>query len=242
MIVMDDMTFYSTMGTVAMLCLFVGLLPFFMAKPVIVPYLRASFGSRYAAFVLDKTNRFRIEPAKLQNGVITVPGFKNMSWVKFGDKGSYTLGNCRCDILLDCASIADEADYSAVIEELERVGVPDLRTLTLQMNIIHAERAGITLNRYNLRRISDIVEEYPDLNFEIIYPLIGRMDVRTLANWCESTPQVVASNIAEGVSIEADDVKTDNKPLSTKDIVPWIILAFAGVIVALIAVKGMGML
>lgn len=237
---MIDMSVIMLLATVAIVCLVVGLMPFLMAAPVALPYLKATYGNKYVAFILDKTNRFRLSGADIKNGVITIPKFKGMSWIKLGNSGSYSLGTCRCDVLLDCASTADEADYASAIAELERLGIPDLRTLTLQYNMMYAEKAGIELNRYNLKRISDIIEEYPDLDMEIMYPLVGKLDIRSLANWCESTPQVVASNIAEGVALESDDAKNGEKSMSMKEMMPYIMLAFAGVMIAMIVVRGMG--
>lgn len=246
MIVLDDTTFYATLAMVAMISMCVGLFPALLAKDLVIPYLKASFGkSKYCILEISKTNAIRPIPAEFHNGMAIIKD-RIGRFVKLGLNGSYNLGNCRCDIVLNQVGIMSETEFVAMTDELDRLGIGSLQDMVLILNAISATSAKIPISNQSYQFASEFLRAHPEYDFTVFYPLCGKMNVKKLVDWAQGSPEIISQAISEGIAeaseqyVQAATGKSSAADL--KGMLPLIVIGIVGILIAVMAMKGMGVM
>ncbi|MDE2519226.1 MAG: hypothetical protein O0X96_05750 [Methanocorpusculum sp.] len=244
MILLDETTFYATLGMVALISGCAGLFPMLLAKDLVIPYMKASLGkSKYFILEISKTNAIRVIPAEYHNGMAII---KNRigRFVKLGLNGSYNIGNCRCDIVLNQVGIIAETEYVAMTEEMERLGIHSLQDMVMILNVLAANESNIPISAESYKFASEFLKAHPDYDFSVFYPLCGKMNIKKLVDWAQGSPEVISQAISEGIAEASEQyvqAASGKSAFDLKGMMPLIILGFVGILIAMMAMKGMGM-
>ena len=214
--------------------LFVNLVVGFLAI-ILWPYIKApllaTFGDRNVGIVFEHNNNMQIQPLHHDGSLLTLdnPIFK---YIKNTQIGAYRWGNLSAEIIYKRTGTIAEADFAAALNKLEEWGFENYDDLADFLTAAAAAQdAGLditksdpdTIKRYRLgehwtkkyRDISEILKEHPEFDFKIFYPLVGCINLKSIANYCDTTPEQIGSAIeqvrATFAHIYADRTRADKK-------------------------------
>lgn len=224
--------------------------------PYIKPAFLATIGDRNIGIIFDSSNMIEMASLHREGSVIT---FNNpiYKWIKNSHVGAYHWNYLSAELIYKNTGLVTEADFTAATNKLSEWGFEyydDLATfLTSLINMTQGrpDPTGQSIQTINKIReitgdygeyetISDLLKAHPELDFTIVYPLIGMVDLRAVARYYDTTPEQIGSAIEQAranyAKIFADGTKSAMKPNNSMLFILMGVLLIGGIV--LFAVLG----
>lgn len=199
--------------------------------PYIKAPLKATFGDRNVAIAFERNNSMNVTALHHDGNLLTLenPIYK---YIKNTQIGAYRWGNLSAEIIYKQTGLVPEAEYAAALNKLEEWGFPTYDDLAdFLTSVIAAKEGGIdptnidveTIRKYRIgghwsekySTISQIIKEHPEVDFKIFYPLVGCINLRTIANYFDTAPEAIGSALEQSratfAHIYADKTHADKK-------------------------------
>lgn len=198
----------------AIALLFIGLIVcvafILMTAPVSIPYFKASFSKdKYALLMVHNNGMISLCPAKFANSrAILSNGLAK--FIKQGLKGSYTLGNIRCDLVHSEVAFMVEDQTLGVFDELERAGIKNYRDLITRANQAVLIRRGLLQKQeFSKKELDDIklARDFIIENSKLLTPVIRELDMQIMMQNCTLSPQRLAADSEETTALIAKQYK-----------------------------------
>ncbi len=245
MILIDETTFYSIIGTafISSILAIILFMVIFLTKDVTMPYIKAFFRGKYLLFVLDKTNRTKLIPAEFKNGVATING-KLAMYIKKGFTGSYNLGVMKCDFATTNTTELLESEYLAAVEVMDALGFESqAQCAAFLTQILQDQKKEIVFPES--ASFYEFLDRNPDMNIDIMIPAFTEVKLSALARWSYTTPEDIRSYTEEE---KAEIIKQQNaangpkKPFSMNSgTLMFIMIVVVLGVVGLMVTKSMGL-
>jgi hypothetical protein len=220
-----------------------------MGWPVLQPYLAAQFSGKRVCLVCDAFNGATIESVKFDGKSILLnnPVYR---FIKKGNNGSYRLGNCQMEAIYKETVLAAEAPFMAALETAKAAGFTDYTDVTLFLmecinnNNKRLGKEAVFVNYDVNQRISEILTFYPEFNIEMLYPLVGKIDLKSMATMVDTIPQELTNIIKQSEAMiakkYADGAKIEKKSLG--GMIPILMIGFVIMIIIGAAMMAMGLI
>lgn len=208
---MDMMTTMLAIIAVLFLFLVVCIAIIVISAPVCIPYFKSAISkNKYALFMVHDNGAITIEPAKFANSrAILSNGLAG--YIKQGLKGSYTVGNIRCDLVHSEVAPMIEDSTLGVFDELKRAGINDIHDLITRANQATLISMGILNQKeFSKKQLEQIKlsRDYMLANTKLLTPAIRELNVHDMMANCEISPQRIAADSEEQIALVAKQYTT----------------------------------
>lgn len=203
---MDMFTILLCVIALLFLGLVVTLAALLISAPVSIPYLKASLSKdKYALLMVHNNGVISLTPAKFANSrAILSNGLAK--FIKQGLKGSYSIGNIRCDLVHSEVAYMIEDQTLGVFDELKRAGIDNYRDLITRANQATLIRMGLLNQKeFTPNQIEEIKlsREFMLNNTKLITPIIRELNVQDMMQNCTLSPQRLAADTEETTALIA---------------------------------------
>lgn len=203
---MDMFTILLIVIALMFIALVVTIAVILISAPVSIPYLKASMSKdKYALLMVHNNGVISLNPAKFANSrAILSNGLAK--FIKQGLKGSYSIGNIRCDLVHSEVAYMIEDQTLGVFDELKRAGIDNYRDLITRANQATLIRMGLlnqkefTANQIEQIKLS---REFMLNNTKLITPIIRELNVQDMMQNCTLSPQRLAADTEETTALIA---------------------------------------
>lgn len=181
-----------------------------MTAPVSIPYFKASFSKdKYALLMVHNNGVISLIPAKFANSrAILSNGLAK--FIKQGLRGSYTLGNIRCDLVHSEVAYMVEDQTLGIFDELERAGIKNYRDLITRANqAILIKKGLLQQQEFTQKQLNDIkfARDFVLENTKLLAPIVRELDMQIMMQNCTLSPQRLAADSEETTALIAKQYK-----------------------------------